>query len=101
MDAGIETALLRALHDDPAEPTAWLALADWLEEHDQPDRAELLRLSRALRHDLGPHERGELEGRLQGLLAGGVRPCVPVLTNAVGMAFALVPPGAFVMGSPE
>ena len=26
---------------DPADDLAWLAVADWLEEHDQPDRAEL------------------------------------------------------------
>jgi uncharacterized protein (TIGR02996 family) len=25
-----EAALLRALHDDPADETSWLALADWL-----------------------------------------------------------------------
>src|SRR5665811_1028813 len=32
---------------DPADEVGWLAVADWLEEHDQPDRAELVRLTHA------------------------------------------------------
>src|SRR5262249_50394687 len=54
-----------------------------------------------LRHDPASPERAAWEPRLQELLAGGVQPCVPVLTNSVGMRFALIPPGSFLMGSPN
>jgi len=91
---------LRGLHEEPADETAWLALADWLEERADP-RAELVRLQRQLRRlPLGPGCR-DLEERVQALLASGVRPCVPVLTNAIGMELALIPSGAFLMGSPQ
>ena len=33
---------------DPLEETRWLVLADWLEEFDDPRRAELLRLRHSL-----------------------------------------------------
>src|SRR5205807_960007 len=68
-------------------------------------RGELLRLSRALRGEplteaaCGPR-RLAWEGRLRELLASGMRPCVPVLTNGVGMELALIPAGKFLMGSP-
>ncbi|MBX9628183.1 MAG: TIGR02996 domain-containing protein [Gemmataceae bacterium] len=39
-----EHALVRAAAADPADLTTWLVYADWLEEHDKPDRAEFLRL---------------------------------------------------------
>jgi formylglycine-generating enzyme len=86
---------------DPADDLAWLAVADWLEEHDQPDRAELTRLTRLLRHDLHGPDRRDREDRLMELLAAGVEPCVATLTNSIGMEFALIPPGTFMMGSPE
>jgi uncharacterized protein (TIGR02996 family) len=38
-----EQALLRAIRDDPADTTARLAYADWLEEHGEPARAGFLR----------------------------------------------------------
>jgi uncharacterized protein (TIGR02996 family) len=37
-------ALLRAIEANPDEDTPRLAYADWLQEHDQPERAELIRL---------------------------------------------------------
>jgi formylglycine-generating enzyme required for sulfatase activity len=40
-----------------------------------------------------------LEARLEELLRGGVRPCVPTVTNALGLELALVPAGSFWMGS--
>jgi uncharacterized protein (TIGR02996 family) len=36
--------LLRAICDDPDDTTLRLAYADWLEEHDQPERAEFVRV---------------------------------------------------------
>ncbi|MBN9121727.1 MAG: TIGR02996 domain-containing protein, partial [Planctomycetes bacterium] len=37
-------AFLRAIAADPADDTVRLAFADWLDEHDEPDRAEFIRL---------------------------------------------------------
>jgi uncharacterized protein (TIGR02996 family) len=101
----MESALLAALHADPGDGTAWLALADWLEESGQPERAELLRLRVALCANVQAGQRRQPERRLQELLASGVRPCGPVralaLPGGVEMVLALVPPGSFQMGSPR
>ena len=86
---------------DPADDLAWLAVADWLEEHDQPDRAELVRLSRLLRLDVASPDRPRREDRLMELLAAGAEPCVATLTNSIGMELAYIPAGTFLMGSPE
>src|SRR5262245_57891064 len=89
--------LLAALHADPGDDTARLALADVLEEQGQAPAGELLRLHVALRH--GPGARGSFE-RLNALLESGVCPLVPTRSNPFGMTFALIPAGRFVMGSP-
>jgi len=39
-----EQALLRAFIADPADDTVRLAYADWLDEHDEPERAEFIRV---------------------------------------------------------
>jgi uncharacterized protein (TIGR02996 family) len=93
-----EEAFLAAIRAEPAEPTTWLALADWLEEQGDP-RGEVLRLTRAL---LQPdsEQRAMAEERVRRLLAQGVRPCWPTQTNPLGMSFAWCPPGTFLMGSP-
>lgn len=39
-----DRAFVRAILMNPAELTAWLVYADWLDEHEQPERAEFLRL---------------------------------------------------------
>lgn len=96
-----EQLLLQALHEDPDDEMAWLALADCLEETGQPARAELLRLHRQLRGLPEGKDRTPLESRVQELLASGVRPCVPTFTNSIGMELALIPPGSFWIGSPE
>jgi eukaryotic-like serine/threonine-protein kinase len=79
---------------DPGDEVGWLAVADWLEEHDQPQRAELVRLTHA----------GGDEVRIRELLAAGVEPCLATVTVGLGhgadMKFAFIPPGTFVMGSP-
>src|SRR5262249_20241124 len=93
--------ILQALHASPTDETAWLALADSLEEADEPDRAELTRLAHRLRTDRGGEDRPVAEPRVQEMVGAGVRPCVPIRTNALGMRFALIPPGSFLMGSPE
>jgi uncharacterized protein (TIGR02996 family) len=97
----VEQAVLQALHDNPTDETSWLVLADWLEENDQAAVAEMARLHRRLRGLLLDDERRPLEERFQEMLLAGVRPCVPVLTNSVGMELALIPPGSFWLGSPD
>jgi uncharacterized protein (TIGR02996 family) len=94
----LEQAILAAIRDDPREEASWAALADWLEERGDP-RGELLRLTRSLMRPGGPN-RPAREERLRELLASGLRPCWPTLTNSVGLELALIPPGAFLMGSP-
>jgi uncharacterized protein (TIGR02996 family) len=94
-----ERLLLQALHAAPDDETTWLALADCVEENGQPERAELLRLQRALPR-LKQRPRRQAEARVQQLLLAGVKPCVPALVNSLGMELALIPAGAFGMGSP-
>jgi uncharacterized protein (TIGR02996 family) len=95
------SVLLHALRGDPGDETAWLALADGLEEAGQPDRASLTRLARRLRHLPDGPDRSETERSVQKLLREGVRPCVPEWTSALGMKFVLIPAGTFRMGSPD
>src|SRR5262245_41677443 len=90
--------LLEALHADPSDHAARLALADSLEEAGRADQAELLRLH--VRQLTRAGTREEL-GRLCELLASGVRPVVPEVVNSIGTRLALVPPGAFLMGSSD
>jgi uncharacterized protein (TIGR02996 family) len=99
-----EEAFLSALHENPGDEVTWLALADWLEEHGQGDRAELLRLTRRLRSlpvVERSDQRDEMEARVTALLSAGVRPVVAEVVNHLGMRLALIPPGNFRMGSPE
>ena len=99
--------LLAGIVADPLEETRWLVLAGWLEEFDDPRRAKLLRLHRKMlatccepsRHP----DRAEWQARMVGLIAAGVRPCLPqetiTLPGGVGMTFSHIPPGSFLMGS--
>jgi uncharacterized protein (TIGR02996 family) len=99
----VEAAFLQALHADPNDETTWLALADWLEDDGQPQRAELVRLVRRLRAlpvMKRRKERARLEDWVAELLNAGVRPVVPEVVNSIGMRLALIPPGRFRMGSP-
>jgi uncharacterized protein (TIGR02996 family) len=70
------SVLRQALRADPGDETTWLAFADSLEEAGQSERAE--RTRRTLRlFDWSPR------------------------SNSLGMTFALIPPGSFLMGSPD
>ena len=91
-----------------ADATPRLILADWLDEHDRPDEAELMRLHVALlatccAPDQHP-ERVRQQARIVELLSAGVYPCLPrqtiALAEGVDMTFAWIPPGTFLMGSP-
>jgi uncharacterized protein (TIGR02996 family) len=95
-----EEAFLQAILDDPASAAAtWLVLADWLEERNDP-RTELVRLCHDPNFptDLTPVQ---CDDRVRALLASGIKPCVPTITNSIGMRLALIPAGTFLMGSPE
>jgi uncharacterized protein (TIGR02996 family) len=100
--------LLQGVVDEPQAEARWSVLADWLEEYNDPRRAELLRLHRRfLATCCEPNEhqqRAEWHARVVALLAEGVRPCVPqkklVLASGVEMTFSFIPPGSFLMGSP-
>lgn len=102
-------ALLSGIVADPLEETRWLVLADWLEENDDPHRAELLRLHRKLlatccEPDAHP-ERAAWQARVVALLGVGVVPCVPrhtlTLSGGVPLVGSFVPPGSFLMGGTE
>src|SRR5947209_14939481 len=93
-------AFLQAIIADPLHADAtWQVLADWLEDQDEA-RAELVRLLHQpdYRRELSPEQRDD---RVRDLLASGMLPVVPTITNSIGMKFALIPPGSFLMGSPE
>jgi uncharacterized protein (TIGR02996 family) len=96
---------LRAILDDPRDTVAWQAMADWLEEDDQPLRAELVRLREALTRAILVDGRPAKERRLRELLLSGVAPVVPLwdveLPGKVALPLALIPAGSFLMGSPD
>jgi uncharacterized protein (TIGR02996 family) len=100
-------ALLAGIVADPLEETRWLVLADYLEEHDDPRRAELLRLHQRLiatccEPDAHPARAG-WQSRLAELLVAGIHPCVPQRTlelpGGVPLVGSFIPPGAFLMGA--
>ena len=100
--------LLAAIVEYGADVAPRLILADWLDEHNRSEEAELMRLHVALlatccEPDKHP-ERVQQQARIVELLAAGVRPCLPqhrmALAEGVDMTFAWIPPGTFLMGSP-
>jgi uncharacterized protein (TIGR02996 family) len=94
-----EDAFLKAMVDEPGDAGQRLVFADWLDERGDP-RGELLRLTHTLTRAVDVPGRAELEARLRTLLAAGVRPVGPFVSNAIGMQLAWIPPGTFLMGSP-
>ena len=99
-----EAGLQRAIEEAPGDEAAWLVLADWLEESGQPERAELLRLSVALRRGPDVPGRAKKERRMQALPLAKVKPWAPrrLVSLAAGdLPLVLVPPGTFRMGSPD
>src|SRR5688500_12504327 len=94
-------SVLAGLHANPSDHLGWLAIADCLEEQGEMERTELARLSAQVRAMARSAKRERMEQRVRELLAGGVKPCVPTISNSIGMVFALIPPGVFLMGSPK
>jgi uncharacterized protein (TIGR02996 family) len=93
-----EQAFLQAMLADPNDLTLRLVFADWLEERGD-SRGELLRLTHNLTQAIDDPQRTEMEARMQALRQQGVQPIGPFWTNSIGVRFALIPPGTFLMGS--
>src|SRR5438046_1019795 len=92
--------ILRTILNNYAEaPAAWLVLCDWLEDQDDP-RWEVERLihDQHYRQCFSPEQ---ADARLCELLSCGLRACVPSWTNSLGMRFALIESGTFLMGAPD
>jgi uncharacterized protein (TIGR02996 family) len=92
--------LLDTLAANPADETAWLALADALEEQGDAAslaKAEATRLSLWLRSRLDDPDHPAWERRLRELVGRGARVCLPRWTALLGddveLPLVLVPPG--------
>jgi len=94
-----ESTFLQAMQQHPDDTALRLVFADWLEERGDP-RGELIRLLHTLTPSVEVPDRSRLEDRLRSLLASGVQPVGPFWTNSIGMKFAWIPAGTFLMGSP-
>ena len=78
----LEQSFLDSIRESPDDPVPWLILADWLEEREDPC-AELVRLTRSLRTEPEHADFDSRQRRVQELLAGGMKPLVPTLTNSI------------------
>src|SRR5579884_3347746 len=92
----------------PEDPFVAFVLADYLQDWDDPGlrlQGELLRLAYALTRSVGGPDRTDQEGRLRALLRQGMRSIGPYrrvqLGGGAALDFAWVPPGVFLMGSPD
>ncbi len=97
------STILEAIHLSSSDDVAWMAFADFLEEQGLAEQAELFRITWMGCQSCGPSisELEALAQRQQDILNKGVVPIMPSFTNSVGMTFVLIPPGVFLMGSPE
>lgn len=95
----MEKSFYQGMLANPDDLGPRLIFADWLEENGD-SRGELTRLTHLLtQHPVLP-DRKNHEARLRQLLNAGTKPIGPRWTNSIGMQFAWVSPGLFVMGSP-
>src|SRR5262249_28290129 len=78
----------------------WLACPLCLEKKGGMTRPAPARRSAQMRSMKAGSRRTRAVNRIRALLAAGVKPCVPTITNSIGMLLALIPPGTFWMGSP-
>jgi formylglycine-generating enzyme len=95
-----EHSFIEAMQQHPEDNALRLVFADWLEERGDL-RGELIRLLNTLTQGVEVPDRPKLEDRLRDLVASGVKPVGPFFTNSIGMKFAWIPAGTFLMGSPE
>jgi uncharacterized protein (TIGR02996 family) len=95
----LEQAFLDDIVAHPDDPSLWLILADWLDERTDP-RGELVRLTWQLHYEPEHADFDTRQARMQALLVAGVKPVRPRQTlNEI--EFAWIPPGTFLMGSPD
>ena len=97
-----ESAFLEAMARSPEDWALRLIFADWLEEQGDQRHARI-RILHRLANDahLSRAARLALESEMRDLMKHDVPPVGPDLTNSIGMEFAWIPAGSFVMGSPE
>lgn len=95
-----EHDLIQKMQEHPDDDALRMRFTDSLIEREDP-RGELLRLLHTLTQAIEVPQREKLEERLRELLAAGVPAVGPFYTNSIGMKFAWIPPGVFLMGSPE
>jgi uncharacterized protein (TIGR02996 family) len=95
-----EQAFLQAMQQNPEDTSLRLVFADWLEERGD-QRSELIWLLHTLTQSVEVPGRSKLEDRLRSLVSAGVKPVGPFFTNSLGMTFAWIPAGTFLMGRPE
>jgi formylglycine-generating enzyme len=100
MSGNDEASFVRAMQEHPEDTSLRLVFADWLEERGDA-RGELIRLLHTLTQAVEVKGRKTLEERLRSLVASGVKPVGPFWTNSIGMKFAWIPAGTFMMGSPS
>jgi formylglycine-generating enzyme required for sulfatase activity len=94
-----QSQLLQALAAAPEDELAWQALADVREEQGDPS-GQLLRLHLQVRQHWQDPRRDGWRQEMARLQGAGVKFDLPRLSNHLGMELALIPPGAFLMGSP-
>jgi uncharacterized protein (TIGR02996 family) len=99
-DMNDEHAFMQAMQQHPEDNALRLVFADWLEERGD-QRGELIRLLHTLTRSVEVPDRPKLEKRLRNLVADGVKPVGPFWTNSIGITFAWIPAGVFLMGSPN
>jgi uncharacterized protein (TIGR02996 family) len=93
-------AFLDTVCDHPDDVELRLVFADCLEDHGDPG-GELLRLTHQLTHPHEVSDRTVLEERMRKLIRAGVRAPGPFVRLGPDMIFTLIPPGSFIMGSPQ
>ncbi len=100
--------MLEVVARDPGDDTAWLALADAVEEqggYHAVAQAEATRLSLYLRRWPDDSRRSVWKHRVRELMEQDARACLPrqsiALGEEVAITLVLVPPGTFWMGSSE
>src|SRR5215468_8970682 len=80
-----DEAFLNAIREAPDDDGPRLIYADWVEDHGDPARAELIRgQCRLARLDEGAAERGALEKHLRELLAAREKDWLPAELTAIG-----------------
>ncbi len=83
------SALLRAVVDNPADDFPRLVAADWLDDHDDPERAEFIRLQCAGEHDTTESRERNWKIRTLANSLSGQLWAVEACPNLVTMEFAV------------